>query len=63
MSKEWSRVVEDLQKYAEEERKRKNIFRRILKFFTDSCCGGDCRQGRSPCNCEKRYAKENKGCC
>lgn len=54
MSKEWTRVVEDLQKYAEAERKRKSIITRILNFFTKDCCGGDCRQGRSPCNCEKR---------
>ena len=55
MSKEWTRVVEDPQKYAEAERKRKSIFGRIKKFFFGGCCGGDCRQGRSACNCEKRY--------
>ena len=63
MSKEWTRIVEDLQKYAEAERRNKSVFKRILNFFTSGCCGGDCRQGRSVCNCEKKHAKENKGCC
>lgn len=57
MSTVWSRVVEDLQVYAEEDRKRKSIFNRIIRFLTKNACGGDCNQGRSPCNCEKRYAK------
>jgi hypothetical protein len=55
MSNAWTRVVQDLEAYAEQERKSKSIINRIIKFFTKNSCGGDCRQGRAPCNCEKRY--------
>lgn len=51
----WNRVVEDLQNYSEEQQKQKRIINRIMRFITKNSCGGDCEQGRSPCNCEKRY--------
>jgi hypothetical protein len=55
MNNVWTKVVQDLEVYAEEERKRKSIINRIIKYLTKNSCGGDCRQGRAPCNCEKRY--------
>lgn len=51
----WNRVVEDLGNYSEDQRKQKRIINRIIRFITKNSCGGDCKQGRSPCNCEKRY--------
>lgn len=51
----WNKVIEDLQKYSEEERSRKSIINRIIAYMTKNSCNGDCNQGRSPCNCEKRY--------
>ena len=51
----WNRVVQDLEKYSEEDRKRKSIINKIIRYITKNSCNGDCNQGRSPCNCEKRY--------
>jgi hypothetical protein len=55
MSNVWTRVVQDLETYAEEKRKSKSIIKKIINFFKEGMCNGDCRQGRAPCNCEKRY--------
>ena len=57
----WNRVVEDLQNYSEEQKKQKKqkrIINRIMRFIIKNSCGGDCNQGRSPCNCEKRYEQD-----
>lgn len=51
----WNRVVEDLQCYSEEKRKSKSILNRIFSFLAKNSCTGDCYQGRSPCNCERRH--------
>lgn len=51
----WNRVVQDLEAYAEQERSNKSIINRIVNYLTKNSCGGDCQQGRAPCNCEKRY--------
>jgi hypothetical protein len=57
MNNVWNRVVQDLEVYAEKERRRKSTINRVIAYLkkTLTGCGGDCEQGRSPCNCEKRY--------
>lgn len=58
MSTVWNKVVEDLESYAESERRRKRTINRVIEFLRKTLggsCNGDCNQGRSPCNCEKRY--------
>lgn len=58
MNNVWNRVVQDLEDYNNKERKRKSTINRVIQFLRKTLsgnCGGDCNQGRSPCNCEKRY--------
>lgn len=54
----WNQVVQSLEDYNYKERRRKGTINRIIAFLSETLqgsCTGDCNQGRSPCNCEKRY--------
>lgn len=32
----------------------------VARFLSGEGCGGDCRQGRDPCNCRNNPSKGNK---
>lgn len=54
----WLKVVKDLEDYNTKERKRRSTINRVIGFLRSTIkgnCGGDCHQGRYPCNCEKKH--------
>lgn len=53
----WPRVVKDLEEYNAKKRWQRSTINKVIAYLKKTLggnCGGDCKQGRLPCNCEKK---------